>query len=108
MATMACSRLREAWGQPRRMVHALARPAPSSDQDQSDADHQVADTVGATGRLGAVAQAERGLPPVPRNVVGEITSLVAPPGPSRAYGRDVGEVRMRERGIRIKMRNPNA
>ncbi len=86
MATMACSQLREAWGQPGRMVHALACPA----------------------GLGAVAHAERGLPPVPLNVVGEVTSLVALPAPSRAYGRDVGEMRMRERGVRIKMRNRNA
>ena len=37
------------------------------------------------------------------NVVGEITTLVAPPAPSQAYDRDVGEVGMREQGARIKM-----
>jgi hypothetical protein len=44
----------------------------------------------------AVAEAGRGLPPVPPNVVGEITSLVARPAPAQAYGRDMGEVGMRE------------
>lgn len=39
-----------------------------------------------------------GLPPVRLNVVGEITSLVTPPAPAQAYGRDVGEVGMRGKG----------
>ena len=66
------------------------------------------------GHPGAAGRPGRGCPgrvrpaPVPLNVVGEISSLVAPPAPSRAYGRDVGEVGMRERGVRIKMRNRNA
>ena len=45
---------------------------------------------------------------MPLNVVGEISSLVASPAPALAYGRDVGEVGMRKRGARIKMRNRSA
>ncbi len=71
----------------------------------ADADHRVTETVGLPAGLGAVAQAERGLPPVPLNVVGEITSLVTPPAPAQAYGREVG---MREKGVRIKVRNRSA
>lgn len=34
---------------------------------------------------------------MPLNVVGEITFLVTRPAPAQAYGRDVGEVEMREK-----------
>jgi UDPglucose 6-dehydrogenase len=52
---------------------------------------------GASVKAHAVAEAGRGLPPVPPNVVGEITSLVARLAPVQAYGRDVDEVGMREK-----------
>lgn len=63
---------------------------------------------GASVKAHAVAGAGRGLTPVPPNVVGEITSLVARPAPAQAYGRDMGEVGMRESEVRIKMRNRSA
>ena len=44
--------------------------------------------------------------PVPLNVVGEISSLVAPPAPTLAYGRDVGEVGIREKGSQNQDEEP--
>lgn len=58
----------------------------------ADADHRVTDTVGATGRPGRSWSGRARPAAVPLNVVGEITSLVTPPAPAQAYGRDVGEV----------------
>jgi hypothetical protein len=43
---------------------------------------------------------------VPLNVVGEITSLVTPPAPAQAYGRDVSEVGMREKGSQAHGEEP--
>ena len=89
-------------------VHTLAHPAPSSDQDQLDADHQVTDTVGATGRPGRRWPCGHCLPPVSLNVVGEITSLVAPPRAIAGLWSRRERSEMRERGARIKMRNRDA
>lgn len=43
---------------------------------------------------------------MPLNVVAEITSLVTPPAPAQAYGRDVGEVGMREKGSQNQDEEP--
>ena len=43
---------------------------------------------------------------MPLNVVGEITSLVTPSASAQAYGRDVGEVGMREKGSQNQDEEP--
>ena len=94
---------------PHRTVHSLARPASSSDRDQSGADHRVTTPWALPAGLGAVAQAERGLPPVPLNVVGEITSLVTPPGASAGlWSRRERRGNEGIRGVGSKMRNRSA
>ena len=90
------------------MMHTLARPAPCSSQDQSDPDHRVTDTVGYRQAWARLPGQSAVVPPVPRNVVGEITSLVAPPRAIAGLWSRRRRGENEERGVRIKMRNRNA